>query len=232
MKKLIAIFGVIAFTAGMAFAQNNDASIDQTGDNHEAVIEQIGLSNKAYVVQTQNNDNFHAEADIMQHGDFNFVNLNQSSHWGVNTEANIEQIGNNNRVSGDLDDDSEFLLQNNAGGLLDVKMVGNNNSLYSLVGEAQKNRNEFILTIEGDDNTVGMHQEFGFAYADIDGSNNDLTIWQSAGANWDESKFNVVNVDILGDFNTVDISQQNISNNAKVDIDGSFNTATITQSAY
>ena len=43
MKKLTTLLVAMLFTAGMAFAQSNEATIDQVGDDHEAMIDQLGF---------------------------------------------------------------------------------------------------------------------------------------------------------------------------------------------
>ena len=235
MKKVIVIFGVLAFTAGMAFSQNNDASINQTGDEHEAIITQIGSLNESYVVQTDgsegNNPNTVAEADIYQYGAQNYVNLNQRAFWGhQNSEAKIVQIGDNNTVRGMNEGDDWY--QNQTGGLLDVRMEGDDNTLRSLRSEAQKNNNSLELDILGDGNDVAAAQEFGNATVDIIGDDNEVSLWQTSGANWDVLLYNNADIDIMGNNNDVNVHQTNNANNAIIDIIGSDNTASITQSAY
>src|SRR5690554_2144028 len=104
MKKLVFLFAMV-FVVSVTMAQTNDASIDQAGNDHEALIEQIGELNKAYVVQEDgsegHNVNTIANADIYQKGSGNYVNLKQRAFWGhQNSEAEIEQIGDNNSVRG------------------------------------------------------------------------------------------------------------------------------------
>ena len=234
MKKLFVLFGVLAMSAGVMFAQGNDASIDQTGDEHEAVIEQIGSMNESFVVQTDgsdtNKDN-HGVANIHQEGDENYVNLNQRAYFGAgNSIGNIKQIGNNNAVRGVNEGDNFY--QNQEGGLLDVYMEGNNNTLRALRGEAQKNNNSFELEILGSDNDVATAQEFGNATVDIEGDANNVRVWQMSGANFDQSLYNTADVDVVGSMNTIGVDQTNCSNNAVVDILGSSNTATVTQSGF
>lgn len=235
MKKLFVFLGVLAMSAGVVFAQGNDASIDQTGDDHEAVIEQIGSMNESYVVQTdgsETNNPTVAVANVYQEGTGNHVNLNQRAFYGwMNSTAFVEQIGDNNTVRGMNEGDDWY--QNQTGGLLDVYMEGNNNTLRSLRGEAQKNRNYLELSILGSDNDVAAAQEGGSATVDIEGGENNVTLWQvGSGMGVDETLFNYADVDVIGSSNIVDVHQTSNSNNAVVDVLGSSNTATVTQSGF
>jgi len=234
MKKLFLIIGVFAMSAGVVFAQGNDASIDQTGDDHSATIEQVGSMNESFVVQTEGTetpDGTVAVADIYQEGDANYVNLNQRAFYGfVNSEALIDQVGDDNTVMGVNEGDAWH--QNQTGGLLDVWMKGDRNTLRSLRAEAQKNKNYLTLDIEGSDNDVAAAQEFGDADIDITGDENTVSLWQMAGANFDETLFNTADVDVVGDVNTINVSQVSTSNNAVVDIMGDNNSATVTQTSF
>ena len=229
MKKLLTLAFAFVFMTGMAFAQDNDASITQTGDDHDATIAQIGQMNEAYVDQTDGGgaSTGNAVADITQEGDQNLVNLRQASFFG-NSNADITQIGDGNSIRGLTEDDA--FLQSNGGGLVDVRMEGNNNTLYTLRGEAQKNDNVFKLDILGSENEVGLNQEFGEGYVDIAGNTNEVILDQEAGANYATSLYNFAEVDIIGDTNMVDISQRSTANTAGVSVMGNSNTATITQS--
>ena len=229
MKKLLTLAFAFVFMTGVAFAQNNDASISQAGDDHDATINQVGQLNEAFVDQTDGGGGStgNAVADITQEGSSNLVNLRQTAFFG-DSYAEVTQIGNNNRVHGQTEDDA--FLQSNAGGIVDVQMEGDDNVLYSLRGEAQKNGNIFELDIRGSANEVGLLQEFGEGYVDIIGSDNDVTLDQQAGANWNTALYNQAFVDIDGDSNMVDVSQRSTANTAHVDVIGSGNTATINQS--
>jgi len=227
MKKLTTLLVMMLFTAGMAFAQSNIATIDQVGDDHEAMIDQIGFSNTAYVDQTDGggSSNGDATADIDQQGDENSVNLLQRAFFGFPDESDaiITQIGDRNRVEG-ASATSAF-YQNQPGGVVEVRMEGDDNRLYSLRGEAQKNKNEFFLDILGSDNTVGMEQENGSGDVDIIGDLNNVMLSQLG----NNTIFNTATVDILGNENGVSVTQTMDSNSAMVNVTGSYNSATVTQ---
>ncbi|MFO8029804.1 MAG: curlin repeat-containing protein [Cyclonatronaceae bacterium] len=225
MKNVLTLLIAILFTAGMTFAQDNDATIDQVGDDHEAMIDQIGFSNTAYVDQTDGGSNGDATADILQEGDNNYVNLLQRAFHGFPDEshATITQIGDGNSVEGTSA--TSAFYQNQPGGILEVYMEGDDNTLYSMRDEAQKNNNEFFLDILGSENTVGMQQERGIGDVDIEGDLNTVTLSQLG----NNTVFNTATIDILGNENGVSVTQTMDSNSATVNVDGSFNSATITQ---
>ena len=227
MKTLLTLTTALLFTAGSAFAQTNDASIDQIGDDHEATITQAGSMNMAYVEQTADAGREGADvgaATVTQTGSENYVNLLQRSFFG-DSEATITQIGDGNSVRGTSE--TSAFKQNHGLNVIDVTMVGDDNTLYSLAGEAQKNANTFLLDILGDNNMVGMFQHFGYADVDIEGSSNSVVVDQRSGAN---ATAQTALVDIFGGDNTVGITQTGDSHTATVDVIGSFNTSAITQS--
>lgn len=228
MKTLLTLTTALIFTAGSAFAQTNDASIDQVGDDHEATISQTGSMNAAYVTQTadagREGDDL-GTATVTQDGSENYVNLRQRSFYG-DSEATITQLGDGNSVRGSSLG-SEF-VQNHGLNVIDVMMDGDDNTLYSLVGSAaQKNVNTLLLDILGDNNSVGLFQHFGFGDVDIDGSSNSVSLSQRSSAN---ATAQTAYVDIMGSDNMVGITQTGESHTATVDVTGSFNSSTITQS--
>lgn len=227
MKTLLTLTTALLFTAGSAFAQTNDASIDQVGDDHDATITQAGSMNMAYVEQTADAGREGADvgtADVTQTGSDNYVNLRQRSFYG-DSEATITQLGDGNSVQG-TSATSQF-LQNHGLNVVDVMMEGDDNTLYTLASEAQKNVNTFLLDILGDANMVGMKQHFGYGDIDIEGDANMVTLAQHANSN---ANAHSALVDIFGSENTVDVSQTGHAQTATVDVTGSFNTSAITQS--
>jgi len=210
MKKLFTLALALVFSTGLAFGQNNMATINQMGDDHDASIDQVGQLNEAYVDQTDGGGGStgNAVSTVDQEGDANLVNLRQVSFYGQlfgDSEAYITQKGTGNKVHGQSEQDA--FLQSNVGGLVDVYMEGDYNTLYSLRSEAQKNGNSFELDILGSDNEVGMEQEFGVADVDIVGDANDVMVSQLTGANWNTSLYNQATVTINGSNNTAAVSQ-------------------------
>jgi len=227
MKKLTTLLVMLLFTAGMAIGQNNDATIDQVGDGNSADIEQInGDLNEAYVDQfaqgaNSGNPTF-ANANITQDGSENYVNIDQNAFFQF-SNATITQDGDRNIVEG-VSSESAW-VQSNGGLTLEVLMDGNDNRLYALRSEAQKNANELYLDIIGNDNEVGAEQEGAFADLDITGNTNDVLLSQLG----DNSVYNTADIDILGDGNGVNVTQSMNSNSAVVNINGSGNSSTINQ---
>lgn len=228
MKTLLTLTTALLFTAGSAFAQTNDASIDQVGDDHDATITQAGSMNMAYVEQTADAGREGADvgtATVTQTGADNYVNLLQRSFYG-DSEATITQLGDGNSVRGSSL--GSAFMQNHGLNVIDVMMDGDDNTLYSLVGSAaQKNVNTLLLDIFGNENNVGLFQHFGYADVDIEGSSNSVVVDQRSSAN---ATAQTALVDIFGGDNTVGITQTGASHTATAEVTGSFNTSTITQS--
>lgn len=87
MKKLATLTLGFFLAAGSAFAQSNDATVDQTGDQNEVSIQQV------YQADGSGENN---EAITTQTGDFNVVaSLKQ---WGAGNWYEIVQTGDNNLV--------------------------------------------------------------------------------------------------------------------------------------
>lgn len=225
MKKLTTLITIMLFAVGMAFAQTNDATIDQIGDDHESTITQVGSLNGAYVEQTADAGREGADvgtATIEQTGSENSVNLRQRAFYG-DAEADIVQLGDRNRVEGTAPGND--FLQNHGLNIVDVYMEGDDNVLSSLRAEAQKNANEFYLDIVGSDNSVAMQQETGYGDVNIAGDLNNVTLSQLG----NNAAYNTGLVDIIGNENMVSVTQTMDSNSAAVNVNGSFNSATVTQ---
>lgn len=226
MKKLTTLLVAMLFTAGMAFAQSNDATIDQVGDDHDATITQAGSLNGAYVEQTADAGREGSDvgtATIEQTGSENSVNLRQRAFYG-DAEAIIVQLGDRNRVEGTAPGND--FLQNHGLNIIDVYMEGDDNVLYSLSSEAQKNANTLLLDIQGNTNEVGLFQHFGYGEVDLVGDANDVVLSQRAGGTSTEQ---TAYVDVLGSDNMVDIFQTGDSHVSNVNVTGDFNTSTISQ---
>lgn len=112
MKKLLTLSTALLFTAGAAFAQSNNAALNQDGDNNEASIEQLGTTNSAELNQGFDGQGQNgAFAEIYQEGAENEASLNQRA-WGNNgNEHEISQLGIGNSAEADI-------YNGNNGGLL------------------------------------------------------------------------------------------------------------------
>lgn len=100
MKKLSAILTVFVLSCGLVFAQSNDATVTQSGDNQDSYVEQLGMTNLSNVTQTSDNTG-PQKSEVYQDGTNNIATVNQSqTGGGGNTPANeayIEQLGSDNQ---------------------------------------------------------------------------------------------------------------------------------------
>src|SRR6056297_1126732 len=100
MKKLLTLSTALLFTAGAAFAQSNDATLTQTGDDNDATVEQIGMDNEAELTQGFNGQGQDgALGDISQDGTDNSATLNQRAWGDDDNEHYIDQVGEGNSAS-------------------------------------------------------------------------------------------------------------------------------------
>lgn len=98
MKKLSTLIVAFLLTAGMAYAQSNEAYVDQLGDNQDVSVTQTGFTNFADVDQFTDNSGAQA-ATVLQTGTSNMAIVSQSQTGGGNNGGNsayIEQIGTGN----------------------------------------------------------------------------------------------------------------------------------------
>jgi len=178
----------LVFTAGMAFAQNNEAYIDQQDNNNTATVSQDGASNDAAVGQgllegwgfTQGlgsvfpypqldepsayaEDN---EATITQVGTRNAAVLNQ----GVGNDANSSSSADNNTgtISQDGNRNVAAPGQGTYGGeavdnVLDINQVGDENFAVAsqAIQSAYAKDNNSDIDQYGDGNIANTYQGFG-----------------------------------------------------------------------
>jgi hypothetical protein len=217
MKKLFTLAFALVFSTGIAFGQSNSSSVNQAGNGNGATVNQAGSQNASVIDQfaqgTAGGQAVAATATITQTGADNMSLLDQSAFFG-NSEATITQIGDQNNVYGTSS--SNAFKQSNGGGVADVYMEGDQNTLYSLRGEAQKNDNMFDLDILGSGNDVGMTQEFGDGTVNVTGDDNDVELRQLAGANYQLSNYHTATIKIggngsTGNSNTVLVDQEKLT---------------------
>jgi len=140
MKKLTTLTIALFFTAGMAFAQSNDATVDQVGSDNDASISQVGSDNDADVTQSGTH-----EASVTQIGVDNSATVLQQ---GPDTESSVTQtqIGNENSAT------ALYLGRSNdwAGrdGVISQIQTGDNNTAYAVGREGANLSQEQI----GNDN--------------------------------------------------------------------------------
>jgi hypothetical protein len=134
MKKLLTLSTALLFTAGAAFAQSNDASVNQDGDDNDATIEQLGSSNSAELNQGFDGQGQNgAIGDIYQEGFDNSASMNQRAWGNDGNEHVIEQLGISNTADVDIynGDNSGYLLQEGVGN--SARMVQSGTGHESLI---------------------------------------------------------------------------------------------------
>ncbi|MEX0722712.1 MAG: hypothetical protein WD053_02480 [Gracilimonas sp.] len=226
MKKLTTLLVAILFTGGMAIAQSNNATVDQTGDDHEVTISQVGTLNSSNIDQTADAGRFGddvAEATITQEGASNEVNLSQRAFYG-DAEASITQLGDGNRVEGTAQ--GEDFRQNHGLNIIDVFMQGNDNVLSGSQSEAQKNVNSLYVDMLGNSNTMNTFQHYGYADVILDGDNNIVDLSQRSNH---PSTSQTAYIDVFGSDNSASVMQTGQSHTANVNVTGNSNTSSITQ---
>jgi len=182
MKNIATLLVAILFTAGMSFAQNNEATVTQNanmseasvtqegadnealvtqqfGQYHEAQVQQIGNSNETSLIQ-DNTNNF---ADIKQLGDDNTAKIFQRSRLFVgpgNDAASIELTQEGDDNAADIRQDAEAGLGGSMTNVLSALQQGNENYLF-----VDQNRdlgpgyNSADVKQHGDDNSASVDQD-------------------------------------------------------------------------
>lgn len=227
MKKVIAIFGVLAFTAGMAFSQSNEATVEQTGNQNDAIISQAGQDHDAKITQANWGLPAHYASIDQSGGNTNEAIINQSQRGA---SAVIEQIGSDNfaGLTQAGPNDAGTALANEAG----VYQLGDNNELrnhnfsgnaYMKNGSSTDNDKNWLQVDQiGNNNKAGAWLEH----------HNDGTIYQEG--DWNEASLNMVSI-AGGEVNTADIYQKGDYNEASInvsrtaDFDGLGNWSKISQ---
>jgi len=232
MKKVTTILAAFLFTAGMAFAQNNSATVDQTGDGNDATVTQENSGSNIAEVSQEGDDNqidltqrnFGSagspghEADLSQDGDNNEADVLSQGGVGVNTVtldqigdynyARIDQFWGSNNADVKQDGEENEALVSHRGTFdsdASIEQIGNYNDAYirdAGQGTGPNENNSASIFQDGDDNTSVIDQ---FE------SNNRASSW------------------IAGDGNTVTQTQFSDGNTQRVEITGSDNTYTVTQ---
>src|SRR6056297_2951843 len=177
MKKLATLLVAMLFTAGMAFAQSNSATVDQNGNGNDVVAAQNGSLNDVMLLQ-QVKDN---QADIVQTGNGNILqNSMTGSKPGYPGYAvqratallDLDQVGDGNVVG---------LFQNNQKNRAFIEQIGDANvaDVSQVAFGGTVNGNETDLSQDGSNNMTqviqgisgGNHSD-NFAIIDIDGDGN------------------------------------------------------------
>lgn len=192
MKKLGTLTLGLFFAAGSAFAQSNDATVNQAGDQNEVTIQQVyqaggsGDNNEAFTTQT---GDFNVVAglkqrgagnwyEIVQTGDNNLVDRypNQGSAQGGSYDSFIliTQLGDDNKVwdADQTGSENSLTVTQRGGDIVNVE------AQVSLEGGAG---NTIVIDQYGGGNAVGEFSSNGSG-AYQEGEANSMTITQDGGA--------------------------------------------------
>lgn len=234
MRKLSILFVAFLFSAGMAFAQSNDASIEQVGNDNDASIEQVGNSNEADIDQSGSSNH----ALINQFGPINEPSVNQvgadndaSVNIGDNatdirrSEGDIYQNGDNNTASIEIYQISSYNATARALG--DISQVGDNNIAEQDIALGSSGpRTDASIDQQGDDN-----QAYQTVYNNV--NNVDVEILQDGFGNWasqDAENSNITSlIEQFGDDNTAYTTQVGQDHDAVIYQTGNGNYGGIIQ---
>lgn len=215
MKNVIILLVAILFSAGMAFAQSNQATVVQNDDGNEAFVEQVGINHTATVTQTSDEGLAKQQghfANIEQlglegigSGDNNTATVVQDRGWATASHtANIYQWGNDNVA------DVEQIHPGYNVATITQDGIGN------FAGIFQEYWNEFNATQTGDDNTIE-----GVPGAGIYGFE-DVAFQRSVGFS---SLGYVMNFTQYGDNNLIQAGQERGTGTSTIIQSGDWNTA-------
>jgi len=254
MKTLATLTTALLFTAGSAFAQSNDATIDQVGNDNEVKVEQIyqaGASsgmNEVFATQTGDNNKILGtnqrgagnEFRTTQTGDNNIIDRypSQGSSAGNSYDGyiSITQSGDDNKVW-----DADQAGSNNS--LTITQSGGDIANVEAQVSPEGGSGNTIIIDQYTGENAVGEFSPNGSG-AYQEGEANTMTITQSGGA-----KAGIISVMVsgatesffrgtveggqgliqFGDDNTMMIDQDGASTVKSIVQDGDMNHADVTQ---
>lgn len=235
MKKLSTLTVALFLSAGMGFAQSNDATISQVGNNHEASIEQAGNTNIGSISVYGGSGSL---TTIEQFGDFNQADMEdirdniEASQYqsGDNNTAYIGQARQNYTITqvqfGD-DNSATFLGHNTSsvrGGTILQDQLGDGNTA-EILGANNKN---FMTQIQDGDYNVasvtGGNYSNNSTYMNQEGVENSAVLEFVGNATYNSSAFTQI-----GDDNMGFVSQMGENNTAAISQTGDSNTATIIQ---
>jgi hypothetical protein len=191
MKKLTTLLVAMLFTAGMAFAQSNNATVDQQGVSNDTQVDQQGTLNSA---------------DVTQVNGFNEVVLNQTSNTSGSSTAVIEQIVTGSATSSRGQD---VLLDQTGLNNADIYQRGAGNKVLNYDGTSAA-----VQTSTTTLNTLDIDQRTGWSEAFFEQyvGGNSATVDQSGGNNFvasilQNSGDNTASVVQTGGNSTADVQQ-------------------------
>ncbi len=214
MKKVSLIFAVL-FACSFAMAQtNNSSSVDQSGKNQEAVVDQVGQNSNASAIVQSNEKN---KAFVSQ--------VNSPEESGNSTNSYINQSGKRNLATVTQDNNRTNTSSNIANYLLNavIDQSGNDNVATQIQGpHSQMGATNAYITQSGNSNQAFQIQvRYG----------NTATIVQSGNSNKAaQAQDTKIPDDVFGSNNTASIFQSGNSNLAEQEQNGWANNAFIDQS--
>ena len=182
----------LLFTAGTAFAQSNDASINQIGNDNEAAVQQVyqvggsGDDNEAFVTQTGDENTV---GSLNQQGAGNWYEIVQSGNQNI-----VERYPNQGSAKGGSYDGYIFISQTgDKNKVWDADQAGSGNSIeiyqdgrdiVNIEGQVSLEGgigNSITINQFGGKNAVGVYSAKGSG-AYQEGEANSMDITQEGGA--------------------------------------------------
>ena len=248
MKNIATLLVALVLSTGMVFAQSNEYTLEQTGNDNNASATQIGLENEAFIQQggfgggsVQSNN---ATAVIEQVGAHNDARINQRQGWpggtlpslhtisqeGQRNEAFLEtfngandghimQLGLDNIAQG---------RQSSEGGFISISQTGDVNTADA--DQLQSSGASAVIVQEGSENIAETYQRGGDNAMEIGqyGVSNTARSHQNGAGNlgviYQEGVNHTGSQWVSGDDNTVIQSQTGERNRQRLEITGSGNT--------
>jgi hypothetical protein len=172
MRNVFIIALALVFSTGVAFAQDNEAFVDQVsvaGADHDALVDQTGSENEARVTQSSVNPPLFGghEAIAFQDGSGNFAR--QIQEGGSNNFARIDQDGHNNSARQE---------QGRNGNEARIVQSGDDNEALQF--------QDMQTTVDASNNfaRINQHGADNYARQDQDVARNDARISQDGSGNW------------------------------------------------
>jgi hypothetical protein len=202
MKELIFVLSMLVLPL-MCFADDNIISIEQSGDNLQLGIDQVGYNNR---VEMKDGNSYINSSSLSMY----LVQVNDSD--GVNKIIFDEVSGTDNKIKlaqgvawNTLDSDTDLTWwadgYEGGGHEIDITLYGDNNEMaVQQTNQGSTTGHSFDLHLAGDDNKVQVKQQ-------SDGDKN-------------------LNLTIYNDYNDVFVRQKgnNTSHNANITLDGLYGT--------
>lgn len=230
MKKSIFLFIVLILTAGLVFAQSNDGTVTQNGNDNDGDVTQTGNLNTAVADQINGDRN---SADVDQNGASNEAYLTQGmtvgyySSYGTTTtdmisddnSATINQVGDANTVD---------FLQVGEANVGSISQAGNGNTSYAYTGWAGDwwGFGGVVASLYSDNSTVNISQTGNDHYAAVwqyGGNLNDVTITQTLNDNYSSIAQGFIYDDLNYDFtNPIYNVENNDASVAQYGVDNSL----------